>query len=80
MGNGETINFLTDKWIPEFGQLWSHCLNQENTNIGAKAKDLVATNGEWNWEFLETVLEINIVYLIAGFPSPNPSEPEDKCV
>ncbi|KAF7827037.1 putative ribonuclease H protein At1g65750 family [Senna tora] len=73
IGDGKTVDFWEDVWIPELGPLKNHATNEHVVLEGDnKVHNFTTPSGDWNWSLISNILQPNVCGLIAGIPPPNP--------
>ncbi|KAL4298891.1 hypothetical protein AHAS_Ahas17G0046200 [Arachis hypogaea] len=79
IGNGENTKFWKDKWLNMDGCLADHIRpNVQIEDMDASAQNYVNSEGEWNLEVLNSVIETECIPLIKAIPAPRPSDPPDS--
>jgi hypothetical protein len=71
IGNGETINFWTDKWIDEHTRIIDFKENIPTTDSCWKVKDVVLPNGAWNYNMLQNVILYSLIQKLHAIVPPH---------
>ena len=72
LGNGSSVSFWKDTWIPTCGQLLDHAISQVPNNIlYDEVNNVTAPSGGWNWNLITTMLPAHICGKIAAIPPPS---------
>ena len=81
LGNGNSVSFWQDKWIPSCSRLRDHLLQSVPAHlVNVKVKDLVLNSGGWDWNSFQHLLPSRICSLIASFPPPSQQASADSLV
>ncbi|KAL5840196.1 hypothetical protein ACOSQ4_012804 [Xanthoceras sorbifolium] len=80
VGNGKSINFWKDNWVPKIGTLKEHALMELGENLlSLKVEDLL-DGGRWELGLLNALLPAEIVLLIISIHAGHDGSGEDKAM
>ncbi|KAK8972992.1 hypothetical protein V6N11_028581 [Hibiscus sabdariffa] len=80
LGNGETINFLSDIWVPALGPLYDYVQLPPSSMHQISFASVLNDRGEWDVAQLSTVFMATAVPYILGIKPPGPNSGPDMCV
>lgn len=74
MGNGNTIRFWLDNWLPDGDNLSSLCTTTiPEIHLNVPISHFVKPNGEWGSELLQNLLRDNVLQRILNHPTSSTS-------
>ncbi|KAK8702033.1 hypothetical protein V6N13_020403 [Hibiscus sabdariffa] len=79
LGDGLTICFWTDVWVPDLGPLvtWKH--QQVHIDLSIKVASLTTTDGDWNWSVLNACLLPRARARFRQLSPPQMTHGPDRC-
>ncbi|KAF7804220.1 putative ribonuclease H protein At1g65750 family [Senna tora] len=78
IGNGKTIKFWTDKWIPGCESLINHVrVSLSDFELDKSVDQYITASGDWCWSSFEYLIPDNICMKIASIMPPNDRSKED---
>lgn len=78
IGNGLSIRFWSDRWVPGHDQLSLHaCISLSNVECERKLIDFITPSGDWNYELFVNFLPPLTVDVIRGLIPPCHSSIDD---
>ncbi|KAF7806607.1 putative ribonuclease H protein At1g65750 family [Senna tora] len=78
VGNGRSIKFWTDKWIPGCDSLINHVkVSLPDAEIAKNVDQFVTASGDWRWDSFEYLIPDNLCMKIASILPPNEQGKED---
>ncbi|CAJ2637065.1 unnamed protein product [Trifolium pratense] len=76
LGDGNTINFWLDKWIPD-GTSLINSSSQTIIDTTLNVRDILNPEGDWNQSYLNENLTTSMTYQILAIPPPNELDGRD---
>ncbi|CAN1811144.1 Putative ribonuclease H protein At1g65750 [Linum perenne] len=70
IGDGRGTHFWTDRWVDGGAVLIDHALNIQGVNASLCVADAISVNGEWNSDFIFSVLPRDIALQVIGMTPP----------
>ncbi|KAG8480346.1 hypothetical protein CXB51_024696 [Gossypium anomalum] len=80
LGNGKSVSFIKDVWIPRLGPLFDHLLPNTEVSIHMKVADFVDANGGWKLSELNNMFCTEVKEYIAACHPPNDAFGEYVCL
>ncbi|CAN1316897.1 Putative ribonuclease H protein At1g65750 [Linum perenne] len=78
IGNGRTTRFWTDRWLDSAQVLIDHAHNIHGVDASLLVADVCSVNGEWNTDFIFSVLPSNIALQVFRMPTPRTTLGQDS--
>ncbi|GMJ08231.1 hypothetical protein like AT4G29090 [Hibiscus trionum] len=79
LGNGESVNFLQDVWIPVLGPLRNHLLYHVSLGSTFSFAEFITNDGNWDLAKLSMFFTQTVVQHIAGIKCPTFQDVSDSC-
>ncbi|KAE8674714.1 hypothetical protein F3Y22_tig00111721pilonHSYRG00154 [Hibiscus syriacus] len=80
VGNGHTLNFWNDNWVPNLGPLRHHALRPDLVDEDTSIVDFATIDGHWNIEPLSSLLPTTAINHIASIKPPDICDADDLCL
>ncbi|KAK9000016.1 hypothetical protein V6N11_082152 [Hibiscus sabdariffa] len=80
LGNGHSVNFLTDIWIPALGPLCDFSQASPAAMSHVSFDSVLNDNGEWDIAKLATIFTEDVLPYILGVKPPKPRDGPDRCI
>ncbi|CAN1193291.1 Putative ribonuclease H protein At1g65750 [Linum perenne] len=80
INNGRNTHFWTDRWVDSEIVLIDHALNIRGVDPSLRVADVCSARGEWNSEFLLSVLPYDVVMQVIGMSTPKDSLGDDALI
>ncbi|CAN1754104.1 Putative ribonuclease H protein At1g65750 [Linum perenne] len=78
--DGKTTKFWTDRWLDSGALLVDQALNIQGVNPSLLVSQVIKTNGDWDSDFLSSVLPHDIVLQVIGMSPPLDNLGQDSLV
>ncbi|CAN1792677.1 Putative ribonuclease H protein At1g65750 [Linum perenne] len=80
IGDGRKTRFWTDRWLDSGELLIDHALNLQGVDASLIIVDVCLDNGDWNTDFIFSMLPFNVAMQVVGMSPPRASLGHDSLV
>ncbi|KAK9006348.1 hypothetical protein V6N11_035389 [Hibiscus sabdariffa] len=80
LGNGHSVNFLTDIWVPTLRPLWDYSRASPDAMSHVSFGSVLTDNGEWDVAKLAMIFTEDALLYILGVKPPSPHDGPDRCI
>ncbi|KAK9007588.1 hypothetical protein V6N11_053556 [Hibiscus sabdariffa] len=80
LGNGHSVNFLTDIWVPALGPLRDYARDSLDATNHVSFDSVLTANGDWDVAKLAQIFTEDALPYIIGVKPPSPQGGSDRCI
>ncbi|KAK9047567.1 hypothetical protein V6N11_053406 [Hibiscus sabdariffa] len=80
LGNGHSVNFLTDTWVSALGPLGDYARDSMDATNHVSFGSVLTDDGEWDVAKLAMIFTDDALPYILGVKPPSPQDGPDRCI